>query len=423
VENVSYYVRLAGKNLFRNKLRSFVALVVIAIAVMIVVLMRGSIQGFVNNAYSSQVQYKTGHIRVIDKEYRQQERLLPLNYPVTGFKEAGISQMVEELESIEGVKMAVPRIKFGASVASEEELVKMIGWGVNPQKEVKFTDIEEHLTEGRMVEPGATEVVMGVGLLDKLNRSVGEKVTILYNDSLNSFKGMTFEIVDSFKSGSKMLDDKVFYTSLTKAQDMLYMDQWATELLLVTPDLNQVDSVMPRVEEVFAENKGETDYALIPWFEAGGMIGMAQLSQKLYNFIYICLVVLASFVVINTMMMIVKERTQEIGMMTALGLEEGDILKLFLIEGIIMGGIGSLIGALLGGGITRVLAEVGINFGAELENMGSGLVNPVVYPVFSIENMLFGFGLGVVITALACIIPARKAAKLEPTKALRKIEQ
>src|SRR6056297_116452 len=143
----------------------------------------------------------------------------------------------------------------------------------------------------------------------------------------------------------------------------------------------------------------------------------------MYNVIYIFIVGLASFVVINTLIMIVKERTQEIGMMSALGLKKSSILKLFIFEGTVMGIIGSFIGAILGGIITKVLSTIGLDFTQAFEGMGEEIImSTIIYPEHSISNLVFAFFLGVIIVSLASIIPARRAANLEPTDALRDIE-
>ena len=186
---------LAKKNLSRSRLRTSVSIVAIAIALIAVVFARGLISGMIESTFENHINYKAGHIRVIDKEYKLKERLFSLNYALDGFNGEGTSIMAEKLKQVEGVEQVVPRLKFGAVVSMDDELVRMMGWGVDPAEEITFTKIDEKIIEGRMIEPGSREVVMGAGLLEKIEREVGDKVTILYTTPFGSFKGSTFQII------------------------------------------------------------------------------------------------------------------------------------------------------------------------------------------------------------------------------------
>lgn len=417
---MSFLVRIAFKNLSRHKLRTFVSVIAIAFSVLIVVFARGYILGLIKAMSIDHIHYNSGHIKIVDREYLEQERLLPLNHPVEGFGTEGLEEMMTELQGIDGIKMVIPRLKFGTMVSTDDELITMNGWGINPEQELAFTNVTDYLVEGRMVEPGQLEVVMGTELLEKIDRQVGEKVTVVYNTAFNSLNGATVKIVGRLQSGIKLLNEVVFFLPLDEAQRLLYMDDQATELLLVTSDLNLIDRVLPEVKSLLARKDVADKYVALGYRETSDLIPWMDLAQLIYNWIYIFLVLLASIVVVNTMIMIVKERTREIGMMAALGLEGKSIMQLFLIEGGIMGVAGSMFGAILGSILNGYFAKTGIDFTATTEGFSSDIVfDAIIYPASSIGNTVFAFVLGVLIVTLACIIPARQAAKLEPVEAMR----
>lgn len=420
---MKFLCNIAAKNLFRNKLRTIVSILAISISVAVVVFTRGLITGFIDNSFSLYFKYETGHIKIVNQDYRQKEKLLSLAYPVDGFKGKGLSAMLKELDQLEGIEKVIPRIKFGAMASIDDEMVTMLGWGVDPVREEEFLNLKNKVIEGRYFEKGEREILVGKGLLTKLKRKVGEKVTFVYNNSFNSFKGTTFKIVGVIETEMPTMGDKMFYLPLNVTQDILMMSDQATGILLITPNANKAEEYYPAVKELF-ETKGALDkYSVLLWDQSNPMLQFMDIAVRIYDFIYVFLVLLASIVVINTMVMIVKERTQEIGMMTALGLKSSDILKLFIIEGTIMGIIGSLTGAIMGGIITRYVSIHGLDYGKEaFEAMGdSFLMNPVIYPSFSLDHMIFAFFLGVIITSITCIYPARRAARLEPSQALREI--
>lgn len=417
---MSFLAKIAFKNLFRHKLRTIVSIMAIVFAVMIVVFARGYIVGLIDSTFADHIQYNSGHIKIVAQEYQQQERILPLIYPVDGFNGQELNGMIESLKEIDEVERVVPRLKYGAMVSTEDELVTMIGWGVDPTQEIEFTDIEDKLVKGRMVQKGQLEVVMGTALLKKLNRQLGDKVTILSNTAFNSLKGVTFKIVGSIETGIKMLDEIVFYLPLDQAQDILYMEDQVTELLLVTENRNLVEQVLPDVKDLLTRNGAADRYLALGYKETSDLLPYMEMAKLIYNQIYIFLVLLACIVVVNTMIMIVKERTKEIGMMSALGLESKDILWLFIIEGGIMGVIGSFFGALFGSLLNAYLSVRGIDFSSALTGFSSDIIiKSIIYPVSSTGNTIYAFVLGVIIVTIACIIPARRAAKLEPTEAMR----
>jgi putative ABC transport system permease protein len=414
---------LAKKNLSRSRIRTSISIIAIAFAIFAVVFVRGLINGVLESFFENHIHYKAGHIRVIDKEYTLKERLMSLNYTLDGFNGEGYSEMSEKIKSVEGVEQVVPRLKFGALVSLEDELVGMLGWGVDPAEEIEFIGIDKRIIEGRMVQEGNKEIVMGAGLLKKIGREVGEKVTILYTTPFGSFKGSTFQIVGKYQSDIQALNDRLFFLPLDQAQRILEMPGEVTELLLITSNYDKADLLLPGLNELFSREDVSGKYAVQPWDKGYDLVELFDIAITMYNAIYIFIIVLACFVLVNTLIMIVNERTREIGMMSALGLKGREILVLFTMEGAMIGVIGSALGTVLGGILTRIFSVVGIDYSAAFEGMESTdlLMSPIYYTVFSLENLIFCFTLGVVIVTIACIIPARKAASLEPTEALRKI--
>jgi putative ABC transport system permease protein len=91
---MKFLLTLAGRNLFRNKMRTIVSLFAIAIAVMVVIFARGLIIGMLDSSYSLYIQYDSGHLKVIDETYDQKEKLLSLRHPVDGFEGRGVLPMV-----------------------------------------------------------------------------------------------------------------------------------------------------------------------------------------------------------------------------------------------------------------------------------------------------------------------------------------
>jgi len=411
---------LANKNLSRSRARTIVSIIAIAIAVIMVVFMRGLISGLLASTFENHINYKAGHIRIIEKEYKAKEHLMSLNYTVNGFDNEGYKNMTEILEKVDGVEQVVPRLKFGAMVSLKDDLVAMQGWGVIPEEEERFIEIDQMITKGRMVKNGEREIVMGAGLLDEIGHQVGDKVTFLYTTAFDSLKASTFQVVGRLESNLDMLNDNLFFLPLDQAQTILEIPGEVTELLVITPHYREANSVLPRIKELFAAHDNSGKYTLQLWNRDYDLIELFSFATVVYNFIYIFILMLACFVLVNTLIMIVNERKREIGMMSALGLKSNEILYLFAMEGIIIGFWGSAVGVVIGGIITKIFSIVGLNYEEAMEGMSSEfLFEPVFYTSFNLENLIFPFILGIIVVTISCIIPARMAARLEPNEALR----
>ncbi|NLN18825.1 MAG: ABC transporter permease [Firmicutes bacterium] len=397
-----FFFRMAFRNLFRHRLRTIVSVVAVAFSVLLVVFARGYVTGMADAVSMDHIYYDSGHIKLMDRGYRERERLLPLTYPVDGWEDGTLSEMMAELEEVEGMTMVVPRLKFGAMISTDDELVGIVGWGVDPDKELTFTNVEDFIAEGRMVESGKMEVVMGSELLKKIDKRVGDKVTVVFSDSFNSLTGATLEIVGRLQSGIKLLNEGMFYLPLDQAQRLLDMPEQTTELLLVTSSRKAVAKVLPEVKNLLERRGAQERYVALSYRETSDLIPWMDLGELIYNQIYVFLVALACVVVVNTMIMIVVERTQEIGMMSALGLENKGIMQLFVIEGFLLGLAGSLFGALLGFLLTSYFARVGMDFTSAVSGFTTDVVfNAVVYPSADMGNTIFAFVLGVVIVTVA----------------------
>ena len=110
---MKYTLKMAFRNIGRNKRRTMLSAIAIAVAVMVVLFMRGYIGGLTDSMFDSLVRTQTGHIKIMRPEYYDREDMMPLEYMVDGFDGTGYKQLIPIVESVKGVKTVTPRIKFG----------------------------------------------------------------------------------------------------------------------------------------------------------------------------------------------------------------------------------------------------------------------------------------------------------------------
>ncbi|MGE5573802.1 MAG: ABC transporter permease [Bacteroidota bacterium] len=412
-------MRIALRNLGRARARTALSLIAIAVGVFVVILAKGTVDGIVDMLVVNAVRLTSGHVRVIAKEYPLKERLLSLNYPVDGFDAEGYESVTNALREIPMASQVVPRLRFGAMVSRGEELEGLLAVGVDPEAEEKLIGLSRYLVKGRLLRPGEREAVMGQRTLDRLGLEVGDRFTLVFNTALGSLKGYTFVVAGSVRSGLQYLDDGLVFVPLDVAQAMLDMGSAVTEVLVMAKDEARVPELVRDIEEMLKARGAEARYIAQPWYEHNEMMRMLPVVKTSYNVVYLFILFLASFVVINTMLMIVNERRREIGMMGALGLRPEQVRQLFLLEGGVMGAIGSASGALIGTTALKVLTGVGIPIPGASTLDKVLLIPAKLYPRFSWDVTAFSFVAGIVVTLVAVSWPSAQAARIEPTQALR----
>ncbi|BAS26471.1 ABC transporter permease [Limnochorda pilosa] len=411
--------RIALRNLGRSPSRTALGIASAAAAVLVVVLMKGMVTGIIQGMEENTIRLGSGHVRIIDREYRVRERLLSLQYPVDGFTGEGLAPMTDALKEIPEVEEVVPRLRFGAMISRGEDLRGVQVVGGDPDVERRVLRVDRYLGEGRYVRAGAREAVLGRRLLDRLDLSVGDRFTLVFNTALGALRGYTFTVVGAFESGLAYLDDGTVFVPLDVAQAAVDLGSAATEILLMARNQREVPAMMEEVQSL-VESRGAGDrYTAIPWYEHSDIVEWSQVGRRIYDIIYFGILFLASFVVINTFVMIVNERRREIGMLSALGLRPREIRTLFLLEGGLSGLAGSLIGAGVGTALLAVWSRVGILVPG-VEALDAEWMYPArLYPVLDVGVVGFAFAAGLLVMVLASYYPARRAARLEPTEALR----
>jgi putative ABC transport system permease protein len=357
---------------------------------------------------------------VVQTVYPRKERLMSLGYPVDGLKGEGAAALAEQVSQVPGVSVATPRIKFGALVSRGEKLEGVLGMGLDLGAEEKASHLSRFLREGRLPQPGRSELLVGQRLLNKLGLKVGSKVTVVANSAYGSLQGRTFTVTGSLVSGLTQLDESSLFMPLSTAQRFVELDDAATELIVMADDPAKVPQVSAAVAELVKAGDPEGRYTVVPWYEANSLMSMMIVARKIYDWVYALIVLFASFVVVNTMLMIVNERVREIGMLGALGFTGLQIVTLLVLEGAALGLLGSAVGVVLGSILTKWLSLTGLDLSKAVAGMGKELLFPSrLYPSFGWGIVAFALLLGILIPALGTLMPARRAQKLRPSEALR----
>ena len=406
--------KLAWRNIQRNRRRTVITAAAIIVGVTMMIIVNGIVTGMLERTIANSVELETGHIKVYPKSYYEKSDLMPTNMHINSYVE--VTGVIDE---IEGVECTSPRIKAGGMLKIGQETVGVIINGINPESDLKIRDLKKRITEGEYLASKDSNLAMiGAVLAEKLKIGINDEILISSMAADGSEATIIPKVKAIFKTGFSSYDGSMIFLPLLETQNMLKIEHKdTTEIVIMVTDSKKVKNLNTSIESKLRE--GGYDYDVLHWEQlAPELAQFAEMEKSMSTLILFIVLIIATVGILNTMLMAVYERVKEIGVMAAFGYKRRNILVLFLLEGLIIGAVGALLGCILGVGINHFLSIVGINFaGGEVVEF----YETCIYPKLSIYDVIYPFFFAIVVSILASLYPAYKASKLEPVEALRHV--
>ena len=268
--------------------------------------------------------------------------------------------------------------------------------------------INRQIIDGEYFSGGKREIVIGNKLAEKLDVTLGDKVVAMSNTPSGTIGSEVFRVVGIYKTFSSEFDKAFIYIPMKTAQEMLNIDDKIYEFAIVTKDYHKVEQVKNSINEELNKNFEVLSYKdLLPFLVY--QIDLSKESMWIFNLIIELALI---FGIINVMLMAVFERINEIGVLMAIGMKNIKIFTMILLEGLIIGIIGTVIGLGLGYLIMLPLQKIGLNLAIYTESLESFGVGAVIYPTITIEDVLGVLIAIPFISIVGAIYPAYKAIKL-----------
>lgn len=400
--------KLAYRNFFRNTRRSIISGISVALAIMAIIFVRSYLSGFFENITDNVVKLISGHIRITTREYERRERMLPLAESIELSPEFYRSLPEEQIE------LTSPRIKFGVLLGEEELSVPALGYAIDPETEREIGGLHKRIVTGSYIQSGEKAAILGKGLAERLQVTVGDTLTIITRTAYDSPTGLNLLVKGIFRTGIGGMDRSLFYIPLDVGQAMLDLEGRATEFVIILKDANKAIQIANSI------NLGP-DYSVVP-FQYNPILRYLNIATVIYSIFYVIVLLVACSAIANTMLMIVFERTKEIGMMKALGFDKRSILSVLVIEAGIIGILGSAIGAVLGATLSYWLKYQGIDISMMSSTTSSDMpFGPIIYAAPTPFIIITAFILGLVVTIIVALLPISRAARINPAKALKTV--
>lgn len=425
-------LKLAVRNLKRNRRRTAITLVAMVVGVTGMVALRGFINGQQDVMVENIVKGRIGALQVHRKGYVKNVLTSPLQLDM-----ADTPELRAKLAQTPHVTAVSPRIEFGAMVSTPDkkpapedgsELAEadrgktsfFMATAVDPAPEGDVTPRRSSLVKvGRMPPtPDTPELVLNAefasGLDAKLHPAgaelppIEQQLAFLAGDRDGALNGENVVLGGTFPSFSPG-DKRVGLVPLVVAQRVLRMEGRVTEYGIATDSLAHVEQVKGELQA-----KLGPDYEVHTWSElfpfVKSLTGTQDFIFSIVSAVFLTVVLLG---IVNAMLMTVLERTREIGTMLAVGMRRRQIIRLFMLEGAVIGAVGASLGLAVGLVLVAWFNHQGIPLPAP-----GATVDSIVRPWLSgrfIVGALVGTPLG---AALATLWPAWRASRLRPVEAL-----
>ena len=403
-----YIFKLAIRNFFRNTRRSLISGLSVAIAIMVIIFARSYISGIIKNVNENIIRLVSGHINIVTSEYKRRERLLPLSESI-----ALNDEFYNTIQNKEIIHIS-PRIRFGVLLGEEELSIPALGYAFNPEIESNISGLDKRIIEGEYILSGEKAAILGAGLAKRLNVNVGDTLTIITRTAYDSPTGLNLIVKGLFETGLGGVDRSLFYIPLDIGQQMLDMDGYATEIAV---QVRNTDRAVSLAQEI----QSNTGLLAIP-YQQNKLLRYVNMASFIYGIFYFIILLVACSTIANTMLMVVFERTREIGMMKAMGLNTGSVIGLLTVEAGFIGIVGSLVGSIFGAALSYWLKYQGIDISIASSISSQAMpFGPIIYlsptPLMILGTFLFGL----IATVVVALIPISKVTKMEPAKALRSV--
>ena len=405
-------IPLAWRNMWRNWRRTAIAATAIVLGLILLIFMDALIQGSDQAIFGNAVRLYGGNIQVHAVGYRDRASRLPL-LPVED-----VDVVIRAAQERPEVVSASKRINTGGMVSSRVGTYPVVITGIEPSVEAPYSLVAESISEGRFLDAAdENTIVIGRGLADLLGVEVGERVNLLGRRRNETMRQRTMTVVGVYDLGLAEAEKGTVFVNLADAQTLYNLRDQQTEVAISLDRVGQEQAV---IEGLRAELPG---YEVDSWETLRPEIrDTLAVKSMVTNAFGLIVLLIASIGILNLMLMAVFERTREMGVLSALGMKNRQVMALFLLEGTFIGVVGAVSGCLLGWALVWAVGQVGINI-AGASQMGdiTALMGDRLYPVIGASDVIVRGIAVVIIAALASLFPAWQASRGEPAAALHYI--
>ena len=408
---------ISNRYFLAHKRQSLVCIAGVTISVAMFIAMDAMMAGFADKFIIETVE-SSGHILVDDEPRESQTPILQQAYhdstallSLNGVKPReqvkkirNPDGLIRKLRRLPGILAAAPEVT-GDSIASYgTKTMRVSITGVEPDQQVRVTTIGEKITHGGFgrLRSAADGVVMGRGVAALLGAKLDDVVILASSAGGKT----TARVVGIFDTGVTPVDYTRVYMLLSNAQTLLDKKNIINRIIIRTDDYTKAQAYASQIESI-------SGYKTESWQESNSnFLKIFKIQTLITYVITAALLVVAAFGVLNILIMAVLERVNDIAILKSFGLSRNDITLVYLLQGLIIGLIGSVLGLICGKLTIEGLRRVPIRMEGLVKVEGLLMSEHARQYVIAFVSAMF-------VVALAAMYPARRAARYDPVEVIR----
>ena len=396
--------RLAWKNIWRNKTRSLIfigaAFSGLALAIFTINLMKGIAAQRLEDAVSIQ----TGHLQIQNKDFNT---FLEIDQYIANPTE--VKNLLKDQSQIVSI---TERMVTEAVLTTPENTSIAQLTGVKPGMEKSFSALKDYLIEGEYLDDGLRKpILVSKKTAERLKLSLRSKVIVTLKDARGDIAGGAFRVSGIFETPNTPYDESNAIVKYSDLGELSGIKNPHAIVILVNDRMQ-----LAYIEDFLAKNLPST-YRYYSWDKLLPQLYAFNGFTEAVSMLFTIIILLGlGFGLLNTMNMIVQERTREIGMLRAIGQSKWSVFSMLVKESGFLMFIGSVAGILLGIVIVNITSQTGVPLGPGFAALG---IRATIYPVVVWPMIIMVCVLATVLTVIISVFPAFRALRIKPHSALR----
>ena len=331
----------------------------------------------------------------------------------------------QELKDNPIIKGSAPYVQGQGMIVHGKQVTGAMLSGIDPLQENNVSRIGEHLLDIRLdaLQPGEFGILLGADLANYLGVEVGEKITVITPQATVTPAGILpkfrrFTVIGNYSVGMPQYDRNTAAIHIEDAKRLFRLGDSVTGLRLKFEDLFDAPTITRDLRAQLGGNFWVTDWT----YHNRNFFRALKMEKTMMWIIMTLIVFVAVFNIVSMLVMVVTEKQSDIAILRTLGVSPNSIMEIFIVQGTLIGLVGMLLGAiggvLLGTNVGKIVGGIENLFGIEF-------LSSDVYPISDFPSQVITSDVMIVcitafvLTVLATIYPARKAARTQPAEALR----